>query len=139
MHVLQVYLQTSSHSKNHVSLITIIGSLAIYVSNACHLTTLHHYMTLIIFCIITIYIWFHCRGSKETEVLQEHLEIKVKRYCQSSIFTINRLNIYIIHIKFDIPRLFIIIPHLSLIDLYFPRAPQDLLVIQGRRELWVNL
>lgn len=29
--------------------------------------------------------WFHCRGSKVTEVLQEHLEIRVKRYCQPTI------------------------------------------------------
>lgn len=90
-------------------------------------------------CIITIYIWFHCRGSKETEVLQEHLEIKVKRYCQPTILIINRLNIHVQIYKFDIPWLFIIMPHISLIDLYFPRAPQDLLVIQGPQELWVSL
>ncbi len=90
-------------------------------------------------CIITIYIWFHCRGSKETEVLQEHLEIKVKRYCQPTIFIINRLNIHVQIYKFDISWLFSIMPHISLIDLYFPRAPQDLLVIQGLQELWVSL
>lgn len=64
-----------------------------------------------------------CRGSKVTEVLQEHLEIRVKRYCQTYHYH-HILNVlYVNSDYFDIPLrsgfVTILMPHLSLIWFVF--------------------